>query len=105
MMELRSAAIVFGILVSVLPFSFLLERPGERFKIGWFNITDMKFFEELVLAEAGGHVAAGRFDEAYEYFHFLETKFPKTAGLKEAFENYLWLQSGSEYKAGDSTRR
>ena len=78
----------------------LLERPGERFKVAWFNITNLQFFEELVLAEAAPLVTQGKFDEAYEYYRFLETKYPKTLGLKEAFENFLWLHSGSEYKAG-----
>src|SRR5262245_57298887 len=30
----------------------LLDRPGERFRLGWNNIAGIKFIEELVLAEA-----------------------------------------------------
>ena len=78
----------------------LLDRPGERFRVGWNNIAGIKFFEELVLAEAQQLVNAERFDEAYPYFQFLETRYPKTAGLKDAAENFLWLQIGSEFKAG-----
>ncbi|HUE74516.1 MAG TPA: ABC transporter substrate-binding protein, partial [Pirellulaceae bacterium] len=78
----------------------LLDRPGERFRVGWNNIVGIKFFEELVLAEAETHVKANRFDEAYPYFHFLETRFPNTAGLKEGVENYLWAQIGADFTAG-----
>jgi tetratricopeptide (TPR) repeat protein len=78
----------------------LLDRPGERFRVGWNNIAAIKFFEELILAEAQQLVKAERFDEAYPYFQFLETKYPKTAGLKEAIENFLWVQIGSDFKAG-----
>ncbi|HZL91536.1 MAG TPA: ABC transporter substrate-binding protein [Pirellulaceae bacterium] len=78
----------------------LLDRPGERFRVGWNNIAAIKFFEELVLAEAQQLVKAEQFDEAYPYFQFLEAKYPKTAGLKEAVENFLWLQIGSDHKAG-----
>jgi peptide/nickel transport system substrate-binding protein len=78
----------------------LLDRPGERFRVGWNNIAGINFFEELILAEAQQLVKAERLDEAYPYFQFLETKYPKTAGLKEAIENFLWVQIGSDFKAG-----
>ncbi len=78
----------------------LLDRPGERFRLGWNNIVGIKFFEELVLAEAEVHVKGQRFDEAYPYFQFLETRFPATTGLKEAVENYLWAQIGADFTAG-----
>jgi peptide/nickel transport system substrate-binding protein len=78
----------------------LLDRPGERFSVGWNNIAAIKFFEELVLAEAEAHVKGSRFDEAYPYFQFLETRFPGTAGLKDAVENYLWAQIGADFTAG-----
>ena len=78
----------------------LVDRPGERFRVGWNNIAGIRFFEELVLAEAEAHVNAGDFDDAYPYFQFLETRFPATAGLKDAVENYLWAQSGTDFSAG-----
>jgi ABC-type transport system substrate-binding protein len=80
----------------------LLDRPGERYRVGWNNIGGIKFFEELVLAEAQGLVKAERFDEAYPYFQFLETRYPNTAGLKEAIENFLWVQIGKDFQAGRS---
>jgi hypothetical protein len=78
----------------------LLDRPGEKYKIEWPAIVKVTLFEEMVLAEAESHVKAGRFDEAYPAFHFLETKHPQTTGLKEAIENFLWVQIGGAFKAG-----
>ena len=77
----------------------LLDRPGEKYKIEWPAIAGVTLFEQMVLAEADQHVKAGRFDDAYPYFHFLETKYPQTAGLKEAIENFLWVQIGGAFKA------
>jgi len=76
----------------------LLERPGEKYKLPWANIAAVQFFEDLVLAEADPLVRGGKFDEAYPYFQFLETKYPKTTGLKEAIENYLYVQIGSLFR-------
>jgi hypothetical protein len=78
----------------------LLDRPGEKFKIDWTTIAGVTLFEQMVLAEAEAHVKAGRYDEAYPSFHYLETKHPQTAGLKEAIENFLWVQIGAAFKAG-----
>ena len=78
----------------------LLDRPGEKYKIEWPAIVKVTLFEEMVLAEADAHVKAGRFDEAYPSFHFLETKHPQTPGLKEAVENFLWVQIGGAFRAG-----
>ncbi|HEX5102346.1 MAG TPA: ABC transporter substrate-binding protein [Pirellulaceae bacterium] len=77
----------------------LLDRPGEKYKIEWAAITNVTLFEQMVLAEAEEHVKAGRYDEAYPAFHFLETNHPQTPGLKEAIENFLWVQIGGAYKA------
>lgn len=78
----------------------LLDRPGEKYKIDWAAVTQVTLFEQMVLAEADAHIKAGRFDDAYPSLHYLETKQPQTAGLKEAIENFLWVQIGGAFKAG-----
>src|SRR4051812_46434508 len=77
-----------------------IDRAGERFAVAWGAVTMVRLFEELVLAEAQQKVAEGRFDEAYEYFRFLEAKHPKLTGLKDAVETCLYTQIGASYKAG-----
>lgn len=78
----------------------LLDRPGEKYKVAWLNIVAIQFFEELVLAEADQLVKAGKYDEAFGYYQFLESQFPKTTGLKEAIETYLYVQIGGLFRAG-----
>jgi hypothetical protein len=78
----------------------LLDRPGEKFALPWMNVAGVKFFEQLVLAEADEHVKAARYDEAQPYFTFLEAKHPQTAGLKESVENFLWQQILAAFRAG-----
>ncbi len=77
----------------------LLERPGEKYRVPWLNVVSIVFFEELVLAEANQLVAACKYDEAYPYFRYLETQYPKTPRLKEAVENYLYVQIGGLFRA------
>jgi tetratricopeptide (TPR) repeat protein len=78
----------------------LVEQAGQRFAVAWGAVVKVRLFEELVLGEAQQRVQEGRFDEAYEYFHFLESKTPPVAGLKDAVENCLWTQIGASFKAG-----
>jgi tetratricopeptide (TPR) repeat protein len=77
----------------------LLDRLGQKFNVAWTAVVSVKLFEEFVLAEANEHVQAGRFDEAFPYFQFLERKYPATAGLKESVENFLYAQILQEFKA------
>jgi tetratricopeptide (TPR) repeat protein len=75
----------------------LLDRPGEKYAVPWLNIVAIRFFPELVLAEANGLVAERKYDEAQPYFQFLEAKYPKTPGLGEAIESFLYQQIGLAY--------
>lgn len=77
----------------------LLDRLGQKFNVAWTAVVSVKLFEEFVLAEANEHVQAGRFDEAFPYFQFLERKYPTTPGLKESLENFLYAQILQEFKA------
>jgi ABC-type transport system substrate-binding protein len=78
----------------------LLERPGEKFALPWMNIASVKFFEQLVLAEADQVMKEGRFDDAQPYYVFLEGKYPQTPGLKDSVELFLWQQILAAFRAG-----
>jgi tetratricopeptide (TPR) repeat protein len=77
----------------------LIDRPGEKYAVPWLNIVGVRFFPELVLAEAAGLVAERRYDEAQPYFQFLQAKYPQTPGLGEAIESFLYQQIGLAYSA------
>ena len=78
----------------------LVDQAGQQFAVAWGAVVKVRLFEELVLAEANERVQEGRFDEAYAYFRFLESKTPPVAGLKDAIEGCLWTQIGVSFKAG-----
>jgi hypothetical protein len=77
----------------------LVDRPGEKFQVSWTFIVGIRFFEQMVLAEAEQLVQSGRFDEAYPYYRFLEANYPRMQGLKESLESYLWTNLAAEFKA------
>lgn len=76
------------------------EQPDRAYEIIWYSVDKLELFERMVLAEANGLVAAGRLDDAYDYFKFLEEKYPELPGLKEAIEQYLYEEAKVSQVAG-----
>ncbi len=71
----------------------LLENPTTEYEIQWRFVEKIELFEQRVLAEADRLVAEGKFDEAYEYFAHLKETMPKTPGLEEGVEHFLFQQA------------
>ena len=61
----------------------------QKAEIEWHNIDRIDLFEDVVLAEADAVVAAGKLDQAYDYFLYLHQYYPRTKGLSAAHENFL----------------
>ena len=60
------------------------------FEIRWFDIERIELFEDILLREANQLVAAGKLDEAFDYFRFLRDIYPRTKGLPAAHQTYLY---------------
>ncbi len=58
--------------------------------IAWVKIEKLELFEQMVLNEANGLVAAGKLDEAFDYFSFLTREYAKMDGLAQAHQGYLY---------------
>ncbi len=71
----------------------LKEHPDQTFEIAWKSIKRVKLFEQMLLDAAADLAAGGRYDEAYEYYELLEQKYPQTAGVKQAIDEYLWTDA------------
>ncbi len=82
----------------------LLNRPETQYEVSWSAIAKVEFFEQRVLQEAVQHVRQGRFEEAYEYFHYLYQHYPKMAGLDTAYEDALWEEASAWYRKGQYDR-
>ncbi|MBC7853955.1 MAG: hypothetical protein IAF94_10995, partial [Pirellulaceae bacterium] len=72
------------------------EGPNE---IQWVRIEKLELFEHMVLNEANALVAAGKLDEAFDYFSFLTHEYAKMDGLAQAHQGYLYQCLATAAKA------
>jgi tetratricopeptide (TPR) repeat protein len=76
----------------------LLERPTEEYEIASTNIAQIKPFGQVLLDEAQRLTAAGKFDEAYDYYAKLGAEFSSLPNLNDAICNYLRLNALALYR-------
>jgi len=67
----------------------LLDAPEQEYELDWSQVAEIKLFEQLILDAASALVAAGRLDEAYDYYRYLDANQPKLPGLTEAIDHYM----------------
>ncbi|MBN1588191.1 MAG: hypothetical protein JW888_01615 [Pirellulales bacterium] len=79
----------------------LWDEPEKVFEVRLSSIEKIELFEELVLAKAIDLVKQGDREQAFDYFRWLEPRFPKLPGLKAAIESYLYGEAGVQMKKGD----
>lgn len=80
-----------------------IEDPTEDYEVKWGDIAEVKLFEYMVLDEARELVRQGKndpakFDEAYDYFDYLQQNYPNLEGLKQALADYLYEDAGSFHR-------
>ncbi|MCE9529243.1 MAG: hypothetical protein K8R36_24615, partial [Planctomycetales bacterium] len=71
----------------------------EEKEIPWTAIKKIDLFEQMVLAQANSLVAAGRLDDAFDFFSFLKRRYDKMDGLAPAHQNYLYQCIASAAKS------
>src|SRR4051812_43966371 len=77
----------------------VLDRPTEDFEIGWGSVAQVRVFEQLLVDEGLRLAAAGKFDEAYDYFARMRAEYPKFTGLDDATSEYLERNAVALYRA------
>jgi tetratricopeptide (TPR) repeat protein len=82
----------------------VLDRPAEDYEIGWGSVAQIRTFDQLLLAEAARLTAAGKFDEAYDYFSRVRNEYPNTPGLDNAICDYLQRNALALYQAKQHDR-
>jgi tetratricopeptide (TPR) repeat protein len=75
-----------------------LIEDGKDYDIAWQNIKKVELFENIVLDEARQLAAAGKIDEAFDYFSFLVDQYPRTEGLVQARQLYLFQSAIFAFK-------
>lgn len=82
----------------------LFDRPGERYRVPWKNVTDVKLFENLLIEKAQQLLNEKKFDEAYDYIDYLIQNYPRVAGLEELQEAFLWTEADAAIQNQDFFR-
>jgi ABC-type transport system substrate-binding protein len=75
----------------------LMDDPRKLYEVPWQTIDKVELFEQLVLKKAEALVGAKRFDEAYDYFQFLEESYAELPGLGRAMEEHLFQEARELY--------
>jgi len=90
----------------------LFDKRNEEYEVLWRHIEKIEFFPDFVLLETDKIVAEAaelsladkfkeaqlQFDEAYDYYQFLRSQYPKTRRLQESLQTYLYLNALSLFK-------
>ena len=71
----------------------LLEDPDEIYEVTWKDVASLQLYEQVLVTEANQYVSLGELDNAFEVFSFLRRKYPKTPGLDESIERYLYINA------------
>ena len=80
------------------------DRPLKQYEVAWRHIQELRLFEELVLTEASGLVDRQLFDEAYEFYLFLEARDAEFPGVAAGMQRCLFLEASSRHRAGESAQ-
>jgi ABC-type transport system substrate-binding protein/Flp pilus assembly protein TadD len=78
----------------------LLDQPEKAYELDWSAIAKISLFEDRLLFTAQQLMKKGKFDEAYEYFQFLRSNYPKLEGLEAAFDDYLYEEAKAAGREG-----
>jgi len=76
------------------------DDPTKQFDLEKRHIASVKYFEAFLLEEANRLIAAKEFDAAYDYLSVLLKNYPRTPGLAEARQKYLFANAADFFRAG-----
>lgn len=65
----------------------------QRYEVAWSDVKQVTLFEQMLLLEAAKLRDAGQFEDAYEYYVFLELGDAKFPGVNEAFAACLFREA------------
>lgn len=71
----------------------LFDEPGERYRVSWRNVTEIRLFETLLIGKATQLIRDKRFGEAYDYLDHVSRSYPKAPGLAEAQQLFLFEEA------------
>ncbi len=82
----------------------LLDRPGEKYRVRWREIKQIRRFPQLLLDRVNQLVDQKRFEEAYDYLIHIRRFYPKLKGYAAAFQRFLWYEAQHRLQQGQADR-
>jgi tetratricopeptide (TPR) repeat protein len=76
----------------------LFDRPQRLYECAWRHIVRVRLYEQMILTEAESLAAKGNFNEAFEFYEFLQRNYAKTPQLNESFDGFLYKNALAEAK-------
>ncbi|MGQ9503847.1 MAG: ABC transporter substrate-binding protein [Thermogutta sp.] len=77
----------------------LFDEPGERYRVSWRNVAEIRLFEALLIERATRLIRDKRFGEAYDYLDHVWQFYPKAPGLAEAQQLFLFEEASAALEA------
>lgn len=81
-----------------------LDRPAETFELRWRDVAEIKLYEQLLLDEAQRLTSEGQFDEAYDYYAYLNRNHEAFPGVADAIVEYLYEEAKHWQREGEYDR-
>ncbi|MFO0912874.1 MAG: ABC transporter substrate-binding protein [Pirellulales bacterium] len=78
----------------------MIDESGALYDLDWNAVESIELFEQRVLREAIALSESRNFLEAYRHFVFLFEKYPRLAGLNEAYEKFLVADALTSFREG-----
>jgi len=78
----------------------LIEFPGELFDVYYGHITEIVLFESRLLKKARELSRQGKFDVAFEYLRYVESRQADYPGWRDTYAEYLLLHAASDHRLG-----
>jgi len=82
----------------------LIDDPAAEREVNWTAIERIDLFPQVLMAEALKLTSEGKFDDAFDYFARLHSRYPDSEGLQQATSQYLQQDALATFKAGDYDR-
>lgn len=86
---------------SIRLFVMPLEGDGVEYAVYREDITDIIYFEDMLLKEADRLIAAGDYAKAFEHVLYVQNRDAKWRGLAETHRRLLIAEARQRFEAGD----
>ncbi len=80
---------------------YQLSQPSFPYAVSWADVAKIELYEQMLLAEAKRLTATEEFAEAFDFYAYLQTNYPKLPGLDDALDSHLWGDASKSFSGGD----